>query len=329
MKKLLIYGLGKRFQSYFVDDTFMEHQLKKSGYEIIGLFDKNYINKTYTYKNQNFLIKSIQEWKNIKNCQILVTSKRFFEEIQSELCTYGFAKEQIILIDNLIEEFLNKEIEINLFQGKNGVEVGGPSAIFSNIYKACSSCDGVNFDSNTVWWEKGKSETYKYGNQKLGKIYIADATEMNCIENEIYDFVLSSNNLEHIANPIKAIKEFCRVLRVGGYIVILVPMKERSFDHSREYTSFEHIVDDYKKGIKEDDLSHLPEIIETHDYSLDVACGGKEAFIERSNHNLENRCLHHHVFSMDVLNQLFEFNSIEIIKNMEAFNNYWIIGKKI
>lgn len=151
MAKIVIYGLGKQFNNYFVDDTFLYHQFKKFGYEIIGLFDKNYINKTYVYKNQEFLIKSIQEWKDIENCQIVITSKKFFEEIQRELFTYGFEDEQIILIDNLIEEFLNKEININLFQDRKGLEVGGPSNIFNNIYKVCNTCDGVNFDSNTVW----------------------------------------------------------------------------------------------------------------------------------------------------------------------------------
>ena len=216
----------------------------------------------------------------------------------------------------------------NFFAAKNGLEVGGPTALFDTIYKKCASCDGVNFRANTVWWDNNSSNSYTYNNKALGRVYIADAVDMACIKNDSYDFVMSSNNLEHIANPIKALKEFYRVLKKGGLMIILVPMKEKTFDHRREYTTFEHLISDYENNTPETDLTHLPEIIELHDYELDPPCGGRESFIKRSQLNYENRCLHHHVFSRECLEKLFTWLGMQIIEIREFYGNYMALSVK-
>ena len=217
---------------------------------------------------------------------------------------------------------------VKLFHRKHGLEVGGPSAIFTPIYYYCSSCDGVNFSTDTVWWTKGNSESYNYSGIALGKMYIADAVDMHCLEDSRYDFVMSSNNLEHIANPIKALKEFTRVLKAGGSLLILVPMKDKTFDHRREYTTFEHMREDYENNIPETDLTHLPEILELHDLAMDPPAGDFENFRRRSEHNYENRCLHHHVFCEDSLRKIFDYLGLDVLALRECSGNYIIIGRK-
>lgn len=196
----------------------------------------------------------------------------------------------------------------------------------------CNSCDGVNFSENTMWWNKSSSGNYEYDGKTLGKIYIADAIDMNCVDSEKYDFVLSSNNLEHIANPIKALKEFLRVLKTGGVLTLVVPRKDRTFDHKREFTKFEHILEDYQNNTQEDDLTHMPEIIELHDYDMDDLCNhiDKEEFKRRAALNIQYRNLHHHVFSEECLRKIFEFLNLKIISSGECLwsSNYIIIGKK-
>ncbi len=151
---------------------------------------------------------------------------------------------------------------------------------------------------------------------------------MSCIEDSCYDFVMSSNNLEHIANPIKALKEFVRVLKSGGTIVILVPDKRFTFDHRREYTSFEHMLSDYENNTQETDLTHLPEILELHDLAMDPPAGDIENFRSRSEHNYENRCHHQHVFCEESLRKIFAYLGLEVLDFREAFHNYVILGRK-
>jgi len=55
------------------------------------------------------------------------------------------------------------------------------------------------------------------------------------------------------------------------------------------------MLQDFSSGTAESDLTHLPEILEKHDLSMDLAAG-QEEFHRRSLDNFSNRCLHHHVF---------------------------------
>lgn len=118
------------------------------------------------------------------------------------------------------------------------------------------------------------------------------------------------------------------MLWVISYALILVPMKEKCFDHNREYTTFEHILEDYRNDVTEDDLSHLPEIMEKHDYSMDAACGGKEKFMERAMKNMENKCLHHHVFEENCLKKAFEFAGLRVTGFSSILDNWLIFGEK-
>jgi SAM-dependent methyltransferase len=226
-----------------------------------------------------------------------------------------------------------KEIE-KYFFNKNGLEIGGPSKIFSKngfmpIYDKILTLNGVNFSPSTIWTgtidqEKGLIIDGK----RVGKQYILDTVNLSLIGKDIYDFVLSSNNIEHIANPIKAVEQWLSVLKRGGILVIVAPRKEATFDHKREIVTYDHLMNDYQNEIKEDDLTHLEEILSLHDLKLDPLAGTIEQFTKRSLNNYENRCLHHHVFDLDVLSRIYEYFNLSIIKSVERDQDYIIIGQK-
>lgn len=56
------------------------------------------------------------------------------------------------------------------------------------------------------------------------------------------DFVISSHVLEHFPDPIKALKEWYRVVREGGYIFMIIPHKERTFDRNKPRTTLEGLL---------------------------------------------------------------------------------------
>jgi SAM-dependent methyltransferase len=138
------------------------------------------------------------------------------------------------------------------------------------------------------------------------------------VSDRAYDFVLSSHNLEHFANPVKALLEWRRVLRPGGALILVLPYYRDTFDHRRKPTGVKHMMQDYSRGIGEDDLTHLPEILERHDLTRDPAVGSMEDFRKRSLDNFRNRCLHHHVFDQRNSRELlfctgFQVLSLELV----------------
>lgn len=217
------------------------------------------------------------------------------------------------------------------FTGKSGIEIGGPSNIFRRvipIYPAMSSLDGVNFSRRTTWENDISGDDYVCFAEKHGKQHIMEASDLSALENESYDFLLSSNCLEHVANPLKALQEWVRVVKKGGHIFLILPKKEDNFDHRREITLFEHLLEDLKNDVSEHDLTHLEEIIALHDLSMDTAAGDLENFKRRSQQNFVNRCLHHHVFDDEIIRKMFEFAGVSLIREDAVGGNYLALGKK-
>ena len=221
-------------------------------------------------------------------------------------------------------------------RGKRGLEIGGPSKIFSEkgslpLYSIIESLDGCNFNSTTVW--EGTIEegmTYEFLGGKKGYQFISDTVDLQDILSKKYDFVLSSNVLEHIANPLKAVSEWIRVLGDNGILVLAVPHRDATFDHNRPISTFVHLLEDFNKDVYEDDLTHLQEILELHDLSLDPFSGDFESFKERSLNNYENRCLHHHVFDTELVIDIFNFLELQILSiDFDLSNNIIIMGRKI
>lgn len=57
------------------------------------------------------------------------------------------------------------------------------------------------------------------------------------------DYVLSSHVIEHFFDPVKALREWHRVIKPGGYIFIIAPHKDRTFDKPREVTPVAELLD--------------------------------------------------------------------------------------
>lgn len=192
-----------------------------------------------------------------------------------------------------------------MFEYKIGLEIGGPSSVFMRnglfpVYAAAARIDNCNFSRETVWGNIGPGGTAYCVDEECapGRQYIAEATDLGAIAPDSCDFVLASHTLEHVANPLRAAAEWLRVLNEEGALALVLPHKDGTFDHRRPVTTLAHMIRDFEQYTSEADLTHLDEILELHDLTLDPAAGDARAFRQRSQRNLENRCLHHHVFDM-------------------------------
>lgn len=225
----------------------------------------------------------------------------------------------------------------SFFESGIGLEIGGPSGIFRQrglipVYPVAARIDNCNFNSQTVW-EGGISEgdTFIFDNKKApGYQYISEASNLQCIEDSSYEFVLSSHCIEHLANPLKGLAEWVRALKQDGLLVLIIPHKDGTFDHRRPVTSLEHLIQDFESQTDEGDMTHLEEILRLHDLSKDPGAGDFDSFQQRSKRNVENRCLHQHVFDTRLAVEVVNHMELQILA-IELFHPYHIIiiAKKV
>lgn len=209
-----------------------------------------------------------------------------------------------------------QQLALRLVTGKHGLEIGGPSRRFSSgqllpVYPVVASCDCTNFQAETLW-ERGLGKDFAPEGRKLGSRISAEMTDLKAADAS-YDFLLSSHALEHSANPLKALKESFRVLKPGGTMILILPERAATFDHRRPITKFEHLLEDERNDVGEDDMTHYEEIMALHDLARDKPAGTIEQFRARSLKNLENRGLHQHVFDTDLARRVVEYSGFEVL----------------
>ncbi len=190
-------------------------------------------------------------------------------------------------------------------QDRTGLEIGGPSNAFLGrgilpAYPHAARIDNVNFAGVTAWeTDLRDGGDFRFDDRRPpGRQFLREATDLSGIAEASYDFILSSHCLEHVANPLAALREWRRVLRPGGQLVLILPDPHQTFDHRRPVTTLAHLRADFDRHTGEDDLTHLEEILSLHDLRRDALAGTAEQFRARSRRNAENRCLHHHVFDL-------------------------------
>ena len=215
---------------------------------------------------------------------------------------------------------------LNAVSGKRGIEIGGPSIFFDAslaIYQAASSLDGLNFARQTIWEGNiDESMDFSYRKRRLGNQVIGEASDLSNVEAHSYDFVLSCHSLEHVANPLKALREWKRILKPEGFLILAVPNKESIFDHNRPITTFSHLIADEQSNVDERDLTHLQEILELHDLGRDKAAGSFEEFRVRSLDNFSNRGLHHHVFDADVMSECLKYVGYKVLEMRSSYYDH-------
>lgn len=250
------------------------------------------------------------------------------------------SRKPTILVQMIVDQLLKPRINgfdtiKDFFINKIGIEIGGPSNMFKPnglmpLYTLAKQVDGCNFSTYTEWSgqiEPGNN-SYQYTKKKNGHQYICDGVDVPIIPKHTYDFVLSCNNLEHIANPLKAVGNWIQLLKpTGGTIVLILPRKESNFDHRRPTTTLSHLIKDFESNIGEDDLTVMDEVLKYHDLSLDPLAGGLENFKKRSLDNINNRCLHHHVFDLNLMVEICTYFKLEVLLKETRIKDHIIVAK--
>jgi SAM-dependent methyltransferase len=77
---------------------------------------------------------------------------------------------------------------------------------------------------------------------------IDDGATLKTVPDEAFDYLIAAHVLEHVEDPISALKTWVRVTKPGGHIIIAVPDKRFCGEEMRPTTSVEHMIRDHEEG---------------------------------------------------------------------------------
>ena len=241
--------------------------------------------------------------------------------LRGQLATIGLRGMIAIAARNRLHRRLRAyEVCRPLVEHGRGIEIGGPSPIFARggllpLYPLLARLDNCDFTDETIWHgEAAEGSAFQYDpDRQPGRRFVRDATSLDGIDDASYDVVLSSHTIEHVANPLRALAEWKRVLREDGCLVLVAPHLENTFDHRRTVTTIEHLERDLASSTPEDDETHVQEFVELCDLARVPERLSRQAFEERTRAFAANRTLHHHVFDTQLLVRLLNCASFELL----------------
>lgn len=134
------------------------------------------------------------------------------------------------------------------FRGGHGLEIGA----FEHPAQLPQGC-------KTKYVDKFQPEDARAGFPELdlsGLVRIDHIIDLNTeglgpIPDASQDYVVFNHVIEHVANPIRLVKEVFRVVKPGGLVALGAPDKWYTFDKHRMITPWDHVLDEYRAGVTE------------------------------------------------------------------------------
>lgn len=194
--------------------------------------------------------------------------------------------------------FQDSAIAHKYLDGLSGVEIGGAN---HNPFHLNTKNIDYTDDMNTVF----KQAEEKLCGSKMPVDIVANGDNLPLKDNST-DFVISSHVIEHFFDPIKALKEWYRVIKKGGYIFTIAPITAYVPNETRPTTTLEELIKRHTGEIKEEAI--LKKVV-TENNQLGSAI--VEGILYDAQHG------HWTVWDTNLLRQLCEYLNFKIIEIME------------
>ena len=150
------------------------------------------------------------------------------------------------------------------------------------------------------------------GSESLARVFFD--TNQIPYENNSFEFVVSEHVLEHIFQPIQALKEWKRVLKTNGKIFLFLPHSDRTFDQNRKKTTLEEL----KKRSNANPFNQKQEIL--HDWIVNVIQKGYADHYQgyTGNEMLQKGLIHYNVWTPDCIVTLLKHLGLKILGSYDV-----------
>jgi SAM-dependent methyltransferase len=133
---------------------------------------------------------------------------------------------------------------------------------------------------------------------------VCDAADLAPVADRSVDFVIANHVLEHLVDPLAALREWLRVVRPGGHLYVAVPDHANPLDHLRPITQPDHLIADFENREERQDLDreHYREwVASTRPYLTPEQRAEVEAELAAQRY-----AIHFHTFNRDTFAALME-----------------------
>lgn len=163
-----------------------------------------------------------------------------------------------------------------------------------------------------------------YFSRRVETDVLGDATRLP-FRAGAFDYVVARHVLEHVADPIRMLRNISRVMRPGGRAVITVPNRDKTFDIERPTTPFLHLLWDFINRRLDNDPTHAgewadkvllnPNIRPYRSHQTEEEDHREHAKLQADLRAGSRLDIHFHVFSAVTFRKfLIELNRIRLLK---------------
>lgn len=151
---------------------------------------------------------------------------------------YGLAKKARVYVfgnPKIYHKFKESDLAHQYLDHLEGIEIGASS---TNPFGLKTRNVDYTDDYSTMF-KKEEIACTGY----CAKVDIVSPGDRLPLENNSVDFIVNSHVIEHFYDPVRTIKEWLRVIKPEGYLFMIVPHKERTFDKDRDRTTLAELID--------------------------------------------------------------------------------------
>jgi len=128
--------------------------------------------------------------------------------------------------------------------GLRGVEIGAAAPQSYNV-------DTINVDrADTVFYRQAQERVVGWA-APVDVVAEGDALPF---DDDSFDFLLASHVIEHMPDPIRALREWVRV--AANYVFLVVPHRDRTFDRGRPLTPISELVERHARRFSSTEDRH-------------------------------------------------------------------------
>jgi len=203
-------------------------------------------------------------------------------------------------------KFQDSEIAHRYLDDLKGIEIGASAHNPFNL----PNCLNVDFTDNMTTIFK-KAEIGYCGH--AAKVDIVAHAEKLPLEDKSIDYVLSSHVIEHIFDPIAALNEWKRVVRPGGYIFIIAPLKQFVPGEIRPITTLEELKERHTGKRPKSDANMLNSLDAANTDQLDEKYLHKDL---ATGIICDHETGHFTVFDLQLMVNICTFVGLKVIRKM-------------